>query len=272
MTAQEAPDLTAIKEKQQKTWASGDYAVIGNQLVIMGERLCEAVDVRSSQKVLDVATGSGNTAISAVRRHCDVTGLDYVPGLIEQARRRAEAEGMEITFEVGDAENLPYPDASFDAALSTVGVMFAPDQEKTAAELLRVTRPGGKIGLANWTPDGFIGNMFKTVGRHVSPPPGIKPPPLWGTDERVRELFGGGIASLTTARRAYVFRYLSAEHLIETFRTYYGPMYKAFEALDADGQDAFAKDLEELIHAWNTSGDETVVVPSDYLEVVAVRR
>ena len=272
MTTQEAPDLTAIKEKQQKTWASGDYAVVGNSLVIMGEQLNEAVDLRAGQKVLDVATGSGNTAISAARRYGDVTGLDYVPGLIEQARRRAEAEGMEITFEVGDAENLPYPDASFDVALSTVGVMFAPDQEKTSGELLRVTRPGGKIGLANWTPDGFIGNMFKTVGKHVPPPAGIKPPPLWGTVERLEELFGKGVSSLTSTRRTYVFRYLSAEHLIETFRTYYGPVHKAFEALDAAGQDAFAKDLEELIHAWNASGDATVVVPSDYLEVVAVRR
>jgi ubiquinone/menaquinone biosynthesis C-methylase UbiE len=265
-------ELNAIKEKQQKTWASGNYAVIGNQLVIMGERLCEAVDVHSGQKILDVATGSGNTAISAARRYCDVTGIDYVPELIEQAKERAGAERLEITFEVGDAENLPYPDASFDVVLSTVGVMFAPDQEKTADELLRVCKPGGKIGLANWTPDGFIGNMFRTVGKHVPPPPGIKPPPLWGTEERLRELFGEGISSLHTTRRSYAFRALSAEHLIESFRTYYGPVHKAFESLDAAGQDAFARDLEELLHNWNTSGDETIVAPSDYLEVVAVRR
>jgi SAM-dependent methyltransferase len=265
-------ELSAIKEKQQKTWASGDYAVIGNQLVIMGERLCEAADVRSGHKVLDVATGSGNTAISAARRYGDVTGLDYVPGLIGQAKARAAAEGMEIAFEVGDAENMPYPDASFDVVLSTVGVMFAPDQEKTAAELLRVTKPGGKIGLANWTPDGFIGNLFRTMGRHVPPPTGIKPPPLWGTEERLRELFGDGVSSLHTTRRSYAFRYLSTEHFIEVFRAYYGPVHKAFESRDAVGQDALARDLEELLHNWNTSGDETVVVPSDYLEVVAVRR
>jgi SAM-dependent methyltransferase len=265
-------ELSAIKEKQQKTWASGDYAVIGNQLVIMGERLCEAADVRSGHKVLDVATGSGNTAISAARRYGDVTGLDYVPGLIGQAKTRAAAEGMEIAFEVGDAENMPYPDASFDVVLSTVGVMFAPDQEKTAAELLRVTKPGGKIGLANWTPDGFIGNMFRTMGRHVPPPTGIKPPPLWGTEERLRELFGEGVSSLHTTRRSYAFRYLSTEHFIEVFRAYYGPVHKAFESLDAVGQDALAMDLEDLLHNWNASGDETVVVPSDYLEVVAVRR
>jgi SAM-dependent methyltransferase len=265
-------ELNVIKEKQQKTWASGNYAVIGNSLVIMGERLCEAVDVHSGQKVLDVATGSGNTAISAARRYCDVTGIDYVPELIGQAKERAEAERLEITFEVGDAENLPYPDASFDVVLSTLGVMFAPNQEKTAAELMRVCKPGGKIGLANWTPDGFIGNMFRTVGKHVPPPAGIKPPPLWGTEERVRELFGEGISSLHATRHCYAFRYLSAEHLIETFRTYYGPVHKAFEALDAAGQDAFARDLDELLNTWNTSGDETAVVPSDYLEVVAVRR
>ncbi len=265
-------ELEAVKEKQQKTWASGNYAVIGNQLVIMGERLCEAVDVHSGQKVLDVATGSGNTAISAARRYCDVSGIDYVPELIEQAKERAQAERLEITFEVGDAENLPYPDASFDVVLSTVGVMFAPNQEKTAGELLRVCKPGGKIGLANWTPDGFIGNMFRTVGKHVPPPPGIKPPPLWGTEERLRELFGEGVSSLRTTRHSYTFRALSAEHFIESFRTYYGPVHKAFESLDAAGQESFARDLEELLYDWNTSGDETVVAPSDYLEVVAVRR
>jgi ubiquinone/menaquinone biosynthesis C-methylase UbiE len=265
-------ELNAIKDKQQKTWASGNYAMIGNSLVIMGELLCEAVDVHSGQMVLDVATGSGNTAISAARRYCDVTGIDYVPTLIGQARERAEAEGMQITFEVGDAEDLPYPDASFDVVLSTVGVMFAPDQEKTAAELLRVSRPGGKIGLVNWTPDGFIGHMFRAVGKHVPPPPGIKPPPLWGTEERLRELFGEGISSLQTTRRSYVFRYPSVEHFIESFRTYYGPVHKAFESLDAAGQDALARDLEKLLHDRNTSGDGTLVVPSDYLEVVAVRR
>jgi ubiquinone/menaquinone biosynthesis C-methylase UbiE len=265
-------ELNAIKEKQQKTWASGNYAVIGNSLVIMGELLCEAVDVHSGQKVLDVATGSGNTAISAARRYCDVAGIDYVPELIGQAKERAGTERLEITFEVGDAEDLPYPDASFDVVLSTLGVMFAPDQEKSAGELLRVCKPGGKIGLANWTPDGFIGHMFRTVGKHFPPPPGIKPPPLWGTEERLRELLGEGISSLHTTRRSYVFRYLSAEHFIEVFHTYYGPVHKAFKSLDAAGREALARDLEELLHNWNTSGDETVVVPSEYLEVVAVRQ
>lgn len=268
----QALNLSAIKDRQQKTWTSGDYARIGNTLVVMGELLCEAVDLHAGDKVLDVATGSGNTAISAARRFCDVTGIDYVPELIEHARRRAEVEGMEITFEVGDAEDLPYPDASFDVVLSTLGVMFAPDQEKVAEELLRICRPGGKIGLANWTPDGFIGNMFRTLGKYVPPPPGIKPPPLWGTEERLRELLGEGVASLALIQRSYAFRYPSAEHFVEYFRSYYGPTLKAFDSLDPDGQEALAEDLEGLLERWNTSGDATIIVPSDYLEVVAVRR
>jgi len=273
MTTQpQTPDLGAIKEKQQKTWSSGDYTRIGNPLVIMGENLCEAADVRSGDKVLDVATGSGNTALSAARRFCEATGVDYVPELIEHARLRAAAEGFEVAFEVGDAEALPYPDASFDVVLSTLGVMFTPDQEKAASELLRVCRSGGRISLANWTPDGFIGNMLRTIGGHVPPPAGIKPPPLWGTQERLRELFGAGISSLKTSRRSYVFRYPSARHFVEHFRSYYGPMNKAFESLDAAGQDALAQDLEALLEDWNTSGDETIVVPSDYLEVIAVKR
>jgi ubiquinone/menaquinone biosynthesis C-methylase UbiE len=266
-----APNLRAIKDRQQKTWTSGNYARIGNTLVIMGELLCEAVDLHAGDKILDVATGSGNTAISAARRFCDATGIDYVPELIEDARKRAEVEGMEITFDVGDAEDLPYPDASFDVVLSTLGVMFAPDQEKVAEELLRICRPGGKIGLANWTPEGFIGNMFRTLGKHVPPPPGIKPPPLWGTEERLRELLGEGVASLGVTQRSYKFRYPSAGHFVEYFRSYYGPTLKAFESLDPDGQEALAEDLEELLERWNTSGDATLVVPSDYLEVVAVR-
>jgi ubiquinone/menaquinone biosynthesis C-methylase UbiE len=264
--------LSAIKDRQQKTWTSGDYARIGNTLVIMGELLCEAVNLHAGDKVLDVATGSGNTAISAARRFCDATGIDYVPELIEQARKRAEVEGLEITFEVGDAEDLPYPDASFDVVLSTLGVMFAPNQEKVAEELLRVCRPGGKIGLANWTPEGFVGNMFRTMGKHVPPPPGIKPPPLWGTEQRLRELFGEGVASLEVTQRSYTWRYPSAKHFVEYFRSYYGPTLKAFESLDPDGQEALAEDLEELLERWNISDDTTIIVPSDYLEVVAVRR
>jgi len=264
--------MDAIKERMHKIWTSGDFSKIGNSIVIVGEMLCEAVDLHSGRKVLDVATGSGNAAISAARRFCEVTGMDLAPESIEHARRRAGAEGMEIAFEVGDAEDLSYSDASFDAVLSTFGVMFCPRQEQAAGELLRVCRRGGKIGLANWTPDGFIGNMLRTVGKHVPPPPGIKPPPLWGTEERLRELLGEGVSSLDATRRTYLFRYPSAEHFVGWFREYYGPTVRAFAALDPSGQEALARDLEELLEDRNTSGDETLVVPSDYLEVVAVRR
>ena len=273
MTTQpQAPDMGAIKERMRKIWTSGQYARIGNPIAIMGELLCEAVDLRSGDAVLDVATGSGNTAISAARRFCEVTGMDLAPESIEHARRRAGAEGMEITFEVGDAEDLPYPDASFDVVLSTIGVMFCPNQEKAASELLRVCRPGGRIGLASWTPDGFTGQMLKTVGKHVPPPPGMRPPSQWGTEERLRELLGKGVSSLETRRRTYNFRYPSAEHFVDWFRNYYGPTVRAFAALDAGGQDALARDLRALLEERNVSGDGTLVVPSDYLEAVAVRR
>ena len=238
----------------------------------MGELLCEAVDLRSGDKVLDVATGSGNAAISAARRFCEVTGMDLTPENIEHARRRAEAEGMNIVFEVGDAEDLPYPDASFDVVLSTIGVMFCPNQEKAAGELLRVCRSGGKIGLASWTPDSFTGNMLKTAGKHVPPPPGVKPPPLWGTEERLQELLGESVSSLQPTRRIYNFRYPSAEHFVGWFRDYYGPTVRAFAALEPEGQDALARDLKELVESRNVSGDKTMLVPSYYLEVVAVRR
>lgn len=269
---QGAPTLEEIKEGQQRTWSLGDYARIGNPLVIMGERLCEAVDLRSGQRVLDVATGSGNTAISAARRFCDTTGVDYVPELIGRARERARAEGLEVAFEVGDAEGLPYPEARFDAVLSTLGVMFAPDQDRAARELLRVCRPGGKVGLANWVPDGFVGNMFRTVAAHFPPPPGVRPPTLWGTEDRLRELLGEGVSSLDTRRRAYTFRYLSASHFLEHFRVFYGPMRRAFESLAEGEREALEKDLKDLIGYWNVSGNGTAVIPSDYLEVVAVRR
>jgi ubiquinone/menaquinone biosynthesis C-methylase UbiE len=271
-TQDAAPGKSAIQERQVKIWTAGEYARIGNPIAIMGELLCEAVDLRSGVEVLDVATGSGNTAISAARRFCEVTGMDLAPESIEHARRRAEAEGMDITFEVGDAEDLSYPDASFDVVLSTIGVMFCPDQEKAASELLRVCRPGGKIGLASWTPDSFTGQKLKTVGKHVPPPPGVKPPSLWGTEERLRELLGEGVSSLQMTRRIYNFRYPSADHYVGWFREYYGPTVRAFAALDAEGREALARDLKELCESRNASGDETLVVPSDYLEAVAVRR
>jgi SAM-dependent methyltransferase len=266
------PDLEAIKARQQKTWSSGNYARIGNTLVIMGERLCEAVNLNAGQSVLDVATGSGNTALSAARRFANVTGTDYVPSLLEQARARAHAEGLEVRFQQGDAENLMFPDTSFDVVLSTVGVMFAPNQEKTAAELLRVTRPGGKIGLVNWTPEGFIGQLFRATGQHVPPPAGLKSPLLWGTEARLRELFGDQVRSLETTRRHFVFRYPSAQHFVAFFRTFYGPTLKAFEALDATGQEALAATLEALANRLNSTDDGTLAIESEYLEAVAVRR
>lgn len=265
------PDLGAIKARQQKTWSSGNYARVGNTLVIMGERLCEAVDVRAGQAVLDVATGSGNTALSAARRFAQVTGVDYVPGLLDQARALAAAEGLEVNFQEGDAEQLPFADSSFDVVLSTVGVMFAPNQEQTAAELLRVIKPGGKIGLVNWTPEGFIGQLFKVTGQHVPPPVGLKSPLLWGTEARLKELLGDGVRSLEVKRQHFVFRYQSAHHFMEFFRTYYGPTLKAFEALDEAGKESLAKGIEALAAQFNRLDDGALAIPSEYLEVVAVR-
>jgi ubiquinone/menaquinone biosynthesis C-methylase UbiE len=262
----------AIKERQRKAWSSGDYGKPGVTLIIIAELLCEAVDLRPGRRVLDVATGNGNTALAAARRFCEVTGIDYVPALLEEGRERAAVEGLRVDFREGDAEDIPFPDASFDYVLSTIGVMFAPDQEKAASELLRVCRPGGKIGLANWTPDGFVGEFFRTIGKYVPPPPGLKPPGLWGTEERLRELLGEGIRSLQATRRSFVFRYPSAKYYVDFFRTYFGPLQKAFEALDETGQEALASDVEELIHRYNRSDDETAVWPGDYLEVVATRR
>ena len=272
MTEQLRPDLDAIKGRQRQTWASGDYAAVGTRILIMSELLCEAVDVRAGQEVLDVATGSGNAALAAARRWCEVTGVDYVPTLLERARARAQAEGLPVTFRESDAEQLPFPDASFDVVLSVVGVMFAPDQERAARELLRVSRPGGKIGLANWTPDGFVGELFRVMGRYVSPPPGLKPPSLWGTEERLRELFGDGVASLRVTRRSFISRYRSGEHFVEYFRANYGPTLKAFESLDADAQESLSRDMVDLVHRFNVAEDGTTVWPQDYLEVVATKR
>lgn len=265
-------DFTAIKQRQQHIWAAGDFSRVATIQILVSELLCEAVDVRAGQTVLDVATGSGNTALAAARRWCEVAGIDYVPALLEHARQRAAVERLPITFREGDAENLPFPDASFDVVLSTFGAMFAPDQERTARELLRVCRPGGKIGMTNWTPDGFTGGIFRATSRYIPPPPGLKPPVLWGTEERLRELFGDGIAALRVTRRSCVVRYLSVQHWLEFFRTYFGPTLKAFEALDATGQENLTRDLLDVACHFNRSGDDTMVMPSDYLEVVATRR
>ncbi len=265
-------DLAAVKSRQQTAWSAGDYAVVGTTLQIVGESLCEALDLRAGQKVLDVAAGNGNATLAAARRWCDVTSTDYVPALLERGRARAGAEGLAVQFREADAENLPFENEAFDVVVSTFGVMFTPDQEKAAAELVRVCKAGGKIGLANWTPGSLIGELFKLIGRYVPPPPGLKSPALWGTEERLRELFGSAIGSMQCERKHFVFRYRSAEHWLETFRTYYGPMQKAFGALDAGKQDALARDLVQLAGNFNRAGDGALVAPSEYLEVVITRK
>jgi len=264
----EMVDYSPIKAKQQAAWAAGDYAVIGTTLQLVGETLCEALDLRAGQRVLDVAAGNGNATLAAARRWCDVVSTDYVPALLERAKARAGAEGLAVRFEQADAENLQFEDGAFDAVLSTFGVMFTPNQERAAAELARVCKPGGKIGLANWTPSSFIGELFKLMGRYIAPPPGVKSPSLWGTEERLRELFGSRIASLQAPRRNHMFRYRSARHWLDTFRTYYGPMNRAFAAVDAGRQEALAEDLLALARRFNTADDGTLVVPGEYLEAV----
>ncbi len=265
------PDLTEIKRRQQRAWASGDYAMFGATLLVISELLCEAVDLRPGQRVLDVATGSGNTALAAARRFCEVTGIDYVPALLERGRERAAAERLEIAFREGDAEDIPFPDASFDVVLSTVGVMFAPDQRKAADELLRVCRPGGRIGLASWTPDSFAAEMPRVFARYAPPPPGLESPSLWGSEERARELLGDGIKDLRSVRRSFVFRYRSVGHYLQMLQTHLGPTRESFRSLGAEEKKRLAGEVVDLANRFNRSGDETMVVPSDYLEVVAIR-
>jgi ubiquinone/menaquinone biosynthesis C-methylase UbiE len=267
-----APDLAAVKSRQQAAWSSGDYAVVGTTLQIVGEDLCEALDLRSGQKVLDVAAGNGNVTLAAARRWCDVTSTDYVPALLERGRARASAEGWTIAFKEADAEALPFADNSFDAVVSTFGVMFTANQDRAAAELLRVCKSGGKIGLANWTPEGFIGQLFKTLGKHMPPPAGVKSPALWGTRARLTELFGAQAASIEILPRNFMFRYRSAQHWMDVFKTYYGPLLKTFAALSPPAQQALHDDIMALIARQNRSGDATMVVPGEYLEVIVAKR
>jgi ubiquinone/menaquinone biosynthesis C-methylase UbiE len=266
------PDLAAVKARQQGAWSSGDYAVVGTTLQIVGEELCEALDIRAGQKVLDVAAGNGNIALAAARRWCDVIATDYVPALLEKAHERAAAERLQIEFREADAEALPFKDRSFDVVVSTFGVMFTPDQEKAADELMRVCKPGGKIGLANWTPDGFIGQLFKTIGKYLPPPAGVKSPALWGTSTRINEMFGSQASSIKAESRHFVFRYRSPQHWLDVFKTYYGPVLKAFAGLQPSVQAALTSDIIALIDRFNRSGDGSMVVPSEYLEVVITRK
>ena len=264
-------DLAAVKGRQQAAWGSGDYAVIGTTLQIVGETLCEAVDLRSGQRVLDVAAGNGNATLAAARRFANVVSTDYVGSLLDRARERVEAERMAVMFQEADAENLPFPDASFDVVLSTFGVMFTPDQERAAAELMRVCRPGGKIGMANWTPEGFIGRLFKIIGRYVPPAPGMKGPALWGKKAHLEALFGAG-ATIAAEKKHFVFRYKSSAHWIDIFRTYYGPVLKTFAAIAPEARAALEADLYALLDELNIAKDGTLVVPSEYLEVVISKK
>jgi ubiquinone/menaquinone biosynthesis C-methylase UbiE len=265
-------DLAAAKQRQQGAWASGDYAVVGTTLQIVGEQLCEALDLRPGSKVLDVAAGNGNVTLAAARRWCDVTSTDYVAALLERGRERAAAEHLAVDFREADAEALPFSDASFDVVVSSFGVMFTPDQDKAAAELLRVCKPRGKIGLANWTPPGFIGQVFKTLGKYLPPPTGVKSPALWGTRERLDEMFAAQASDIVTEPRMFVFRYRSPGHWLDVFKAFYGPMLKAFAALEPDAQEALTDDLLALVGKFDRASDGTTAVHSEYLEVVIKKR
>lgn len=263
--------LDELRTRQQATWASGDYAKIGVTLQIVGEQLCESLDLRPGSRVLDVAAGNGNATLAAARRFADVVSTDYVAALLAAGETRARAEGQTVSFVEAAAEDLPFEDASFDYVLSTFGVMFAADHARAAQEMLRVTRPGGAIGLANWTPSGFIGQLFKVVGRHVPPPPEATSPLRWGTEEGLREYFSADGTTWRATPRIFNFRYQSVEHFVDMFRMWYGPVLKAFQNLSAAASPALEAALRTLVREWNRSGDGTVVIPAEYLEVRIVR-
>ncbi|HEX5053767.1 MAG TPA: class I SAM-dependent methyltransferase [Planctomycetota bacterium] len=270
-TLRSAPDLGAIKQKQRATWASGDYSLIGNTLQMVGDRLAKALEVHPGSRVLDVAAGNGNVSLALARLWCDVTSTDYVQSLLDDGRARAEAEGLELDFRIADAEQLPFEDGEFDGVVSTFGVMFAPDQQRAAAELLRVCRSRGRIGLANWTPDGFVGAMFRVLGRHVPPPPGLRSPADWGRRDWIEKRFRAATFELSFGLRTFEFAYDSPRHFVAFFRTYYGPVAKAFSALDVDGQRLLEADLLALIAEFNTASDGTMRVPGEYAEILMTK-
>lgn len=272
MNAATPIDLATVKARQQIAWASGDYAIVGTTLQLVGELLAEACDLRYDEKVLDVAAGNGNATLAAARRGCSVTSTDYVPALLDRGAQRARAEGLHAEFLTADAEELPFEDAKFDCVLSTFGVMFAPDHARAASELARVCRPGGRIGLANWTPDGLIGRLFKTLGRYVPPAAGTQSPALWGVASHLEDLFGRAAANIEITPRVFNFRYRSAAHFIDVLRTWYGPVHKAFASLAPDRAAALAADLSALLSEMNRAGSVSLIVPSDYVEVVVTRR
>lgn len=265
------PDFTAVKQRQQATWASGDFAVIGTTLQIVGETLAEAADIRAGELVLDVAAGNGNASLAAARRFAQVTSTDYVPALLARGAERARAEGLNIRFQTADAEALPFHDGSFDTALSTFGVMFTPDHARAADELMRVVRVDGRIALANWTPEGFVGRLFEIIGRRLPPPPGVDSPALWGTEPHIVRLFGRQAFDIRCERRMFHMRYASAAHWLQVFRDFYGPTHQAFAALDAAGQQSLAADITALLESMNIGGPESLVVPAEYLQVVIVK-
>jgi ubiquinone/menaquinone biosynthesis C-methylase UbiE len=265
-------DLTALKTRQQTAWASGDYAVIGTTLQGVGELLAEACDLHCDDEVLDVAAGNGNATLAAARRGARVISTDYVSSLLEHGAERARADGLTVSFQVADAEALPFADAHFECVLSTFGVMFSPDQPRAAAEMLRVCKPGGRIGLANWTPESLVGRMFKVLGRQLPPPAGVQPPSLWGVESHLHSLFGENAAAIRITPRVFNFRYRSAAHFVDVFRQWYGPVHKAFAALPADKAQTLENELIELLNEMNTAGPRSLVVPSAYLEVVVTRR
>jgi len=265
-------DLAAIKSKQQATWASGDFAIIGTTLQIVGESLAEAIDIQAGERVLDVAAGNGNATLAAARRFADVTSTDYVPELLDKGRARADAEGLKVVFKVADAEDLPFESASFDVVMSTFGAMFTPDHTRPAREMMRVLRDGGRIGLANWTPEGFIGQLFKVIGSYLPQPAGLKSPALWGTESHMFNLFGSEAADIQCRRKEFKFRYRSAAHWIQVFRQFYGPVLKAFDALDPSRQQALEQNLADLLGRFNVAGPSSLVVPGEYLEVVILKR
>jgi ubiquinone/menaquinone biosynthesis C-methylase UbiE len=266
-----AVDFEAIKDKQRAAWQTGDYARVGNTLQIIAELLVEAADVRAGQRALDVACGQGNAALAAARRFADATGVDYATNLLEQGRERAVAEHLPVTFTEGDAEKLPVPDQSFDLALSTVGVMFAPDHQRTADELVRVVKPGGKIALASWTPTGMIGQLFKTVTTWAPPPAGVQSPTLWGTEAHLFELFGDRVEWTSLTKREYVFRYHSPEHFAEWFMDFYGPITRLAGTLDGEDHRQFAAELADVPRAFDYADDGTVAARAEYLEAVGIR-
>jgi ubiquinone/menaquinone biosynthesis C-methylase UbiE len=270
-TAQQV-DYEAVKQVQQRIWSAGDFAMVATATVIVGEELCEAADITPGEAVLDVACGSGNTTLAAARRAWGNTvGLDYVPELLEHGRTRAAAERLEVEWVEGDVEELPFEDASFEVVLSSFGAMFAPNQERTAAELVRVCRPGGRIAMANWTPDGLVGQMMQAMARHLPPPPGVAPPVLWGTEERLEQLFAENVSSLEVEKRAFQFRFRSAAHWLEFFRAYFGPVKTVMETLDEAGAEALATEAKAIVERFNRAGDRALLAPADYLEVVARR-